>query len=244
LFCFVSTQHLFVLQRAHRLTEISSFILGRPGTKLRVGALEFESLPILPDTAMYDITLEMAEADGGVIIAALHYNVDLFDAGTIAGYVDNLTTLLQSAASSPYTPVDALSMLPVAQRSLMLHDWNVTRCAVCAVVLCTVCCVLCAVCCVLCAVCCVLCCLSRTVYYGLDLFVLCDSHAITCHSLCSGDWPQDSTLVAEFARVVQRTPNAVAAEAPDGTPITYAQLDAQSNQLARYALLFFVEDSM
>jgi non-ribosomal peptide synthetase component F len=127
---------MFVFQRAHKLPEISYFILGHPGGRLRVGPLELESLPLLPDAAQFDLTLEMAETPAGTVIAAMHYNTDLFDAATVQSFAQHYTQLLMSACASPHEAIGALPILPDALRSETLLRWNATTCVVGAVCVC------------------------------------------------------------------------------------------------------------
>ena len=51
----------------------------------------------------------------------------------------------------------------------------------------------------------------------------------------AGDWDYDRTLVNAFEQVVAAFPNNIAVEYGDSV-LTYAELDAQANQIAQYVL--------
>ena len=91
-----------------------------------MGPLEFESLSLLPDTAQFDLTLEMAEVTTGGIIAAMHYNTDLFDANTAKQFADLYTTIVRGVCAAVDSRIDSLPMLPSDMRAQMLVDWNKT----------------------------------------------------------------------------------------------------------------------
>src|SRR6185503_19663764 len=78
-------QVMFVLESSHRpdLQGASLFIMGEPGAQLNLNGLVLESFDLKQDTVQFDLTL-MLENVNGILVAALQYSTDLFEAETIA----------------------------------------------------------------------------------------------------------------------------------------------------------------
>jgi len=70
-------QTMFILEKAFSMNSTSSFIIGKPGTKLNIGSLEMESIPIQQEIAQVDVTLVVCE-DEQHLTAYIQYNKDLF----------------------------------------------------------------------------------------------------------------------------------------------------------------------
>jgi amino acid adenylation domain-containing protein len=73
--------------------------------------------------AKYDLTLSLAEGDGG-IGGSLEYNVDLFDAPTMVRLLDHLRALLEGVAADPGARLSALPLLGAAERQQLLREWS------------------------------------------------------------------------------------------------------------------------
>jgi len=125
-------------------------------------------------SAMFDITLAMAEVRGG-LRGSFNYNTDLFDQSTMARMVQHFETLLDSIVSDPDQRIADLNLLPAPERQQLLEEWNGSRTASIPPV----------------------------------------------------------TVVQLFEDQVARTPEAQAL-CSEGCYLTYAELNAQANQLARY----------
>jgi len=67
----------------------------------------------------------MAEMDHG-LVAALHYNKDLFDEATIERMLAHLDALLRGIVASPDNPVSSLPFLTSAEVQKLLVEWNKT----------------------------------------------------------------------------------------------------------------------
>ena len=74
-------------------------------------------------TAKFDLMLEMWEEEGQ-LQAAFEYSTRLFDASTVARFTGHFQTLLASILETPELPLTRLSLLPQAERALILEDWN------------------------------------------------------------------------------------------------------------------------
>ena len=119
-------QVMFVLQKAHLLEEgLAAFALGETGVKIKLGALELESLSLEKRIAQFDLTLMMAEVDGA-LSASWQYNTALFDAATIARMANHFQTLLEAIVAAPEMLVSELPFLTNSEQQQLLRDWNAT----------------------------------------------------------------------------------------------------------------------
>jgi amino acid adenylation domain-containing protein len=80
------------------------------------------------ETAHFDLTLQIADTDQG-LTAALVYNVDLFEAATIARMLGNFQTLLEAVVADPEQRLSDLPLLTEAERRQLLVEWNGPRTA-------------------------------------------------------------------------------------------------------------------
>ena len=78
------------------------------------------------ETAHFDLTLQIADTDQG-LTAALVYNIDLFDATTIARMLENFQTLLAAVVADPEQRVADLPLLTETERQQLLVEWNSSR---------------------------------------------------------------------------------------------------------------------
>ncbi|MFZ0751680.1 MAG: amino acid adenylation domain-containing protein, partial [Pyrinomonadaceae bacterium] len=120
-------QVMFILQKAHLLNEegLTAFSLGEAGARVKLGALELESMALEQRISQFDLTLVMVEA-GDTISASLQYNTDLFQAATIAQMTEHLKTLLHGIVTQPQQCLSELPLLTPAEKSQILFDWNQT----------------------------------------------------------------------------------------------------------------------
>ena len=75
----------------------------------------------------FEVTVNACLRDDGSIIAALQYQIALFDDETAARLASALTALLVDAARDPGRDVDALRLLSDEERHTVLTRWNDTR---------------------------------------------------------------------------------------------------------------------
>src|SRR5581483_9999726 len=76
--------------------------------------------------APFDITLTIFEVDGS-LSADFRYNVDLFDASTIARMEQHFVSLLEGAVAQSDQSILNLPLLTEAERQQILVDWNATE---------------------------------------------------------------------------------------------------------------------
>lgn len=91
----------------------------------RMGDLELHPVVAGSNVSRMDLALFLRELDTE-ILGSLEYNTDLFTRDTIVRMVGHFTTLAESAAASPATPLSRLTMLTHAER-LALAAWNETE---------------------------------------------------------------------------------------------------------------------
>ncbi|MEM8720136.1 MAG: amino acid adenylation domain-containing protein [Cyanobacteria bacterium P01_G01_bin.39] len=98
-----------------------------PMGTLELPGLTLSTLEIEGETAKFDLTLAMAEAETG-LICWWEYNTDLFEAETIARLDSYFQTLLAAVVSTPDQPVSQLpALLSDRQRHQLLVEWNQTQ---------------------------------------------------------------------------------------------------------------------
>ncbi|HEX7243014.1 MAG TPA: condensation domain-containing protein, partial [Longimicrobiaceae bacterium] len=89
------------------------------GPELEVALEEGET-----GTAMFDLTLEVMEAQGGAS-AVLEYDADLFEPGTVLRMAEHFRLVLESAAAAPDRPLSELSLLSADERR-RIESWTAT----------------------------------------------------------------------------------------------------------------------
>jgi len=113
----LSTSPLF--QVMFSLQNAPAGNLTLPGLTLKpVGAAEV-------GTAKFDLTLAMSEGAAG-LGGSLEYNTDLFDRSTIDRLLGHFRELLGAVVAAPDRSPVELPLLPAAERSQVLVEWNTT----------------------------------------------------------------------------------------------------------------------
>ncbi|MFP2912261.1 amino acid adenylation domain-containing protein, partial [Pyxidicoccus sp. 3LFB2] len=103
-------QVLFTLQNA-------------PHAEIALPGLRMEAAGTAGSTSKFDLTLAMGETAQG-LSAVLEFNTDLFEKKTAERLLGHLRVLVESAVKAPVTRVDALPLLPHAERQQVLVEWN------------------------------------------------------------------------------------------------------------------------
>jgi len=94
-------------------------------SRLKLKGLELDELEADTSTAKFDLTLYLTPTSNQ-IKAALEYNTDLFDAGTIRRMADNFKVLLSEIAVHSNKSIATLNVLSPCERRQVLIDWNRT----------------------------------------------------------------------------------------------------------------------
>ena len=93
-----------------------------PGTA-EVAGLALAPLAVEDETAKFDLTLTLFEADG-CVRGNLEYASDLFERATAARLAGHFQTLLAGAATVPAARLGELPLLTAAERRQVLTAWN------------------------------------------------------------------------------------------------------------------------
>jgi amino acid adenylation domain-containing protein len=95
------------------------------GNRLRLGPVEVETLDADAAAAKYDLSLVLAEEDGG-LRGMLTYRTDLFDAATVQRMLDHYAALLAEVAADASRPLADYALLGEGERRQVLEAWNAT----------------------------------------------------------------------------------------------------------------------
>src|SRR6266700_807858 len=115
-------QTLFVFEKPREVCEASS---SEPGESTTQERLSLEPLVYGQQGAPFDLTLRMIEVDGS-LSADLRYNVELFEAATMARIEQHFLTLLQGTVADPGQRITDLPILTQAEQRQLLA-WNDTQ---------------------------------------------------------------------------------------------------------------------
>ncbi len=120
-------QVMFVFQKAQLADgqDLTGFALGEPGSRVDLGGLALETVPLPQRIAQFDLTLTIGEV-AGRLVASFDANVDLFDAATIQRLAGHYERLLGGALAEPERPLPELALLDAAERRQLIEVWNDT----------------------------------------------------------------------------------------------------------------------
>src|SRR5712691_5320477 len=118
-------QTLFVLDRSREPWDASRSGEGETAVRLAQERLRLEPFIYGQQGAPFDLTLRMLDVNG-LLSADLRYNVDLFDATTMARIEQHFLTLLESIVADPGPRIAALPLLSKAEQHQLLA-WNSTQ---------------------------------------------------------------------------------------------------------------------
>jgi hypothetical protein len=107
------------------LFQVMFSLQNMPSSTIELPDLRIAPIDITRNKAKFDLILFMRE-QGDELVGTFEYNTDLFLPGTIARMGRHFTTLLESIAAAPDSPISCLSMLPEDERRTMLDTWNET----------------------------------------------------------------------------------------------------------------------
>jgi amino acid adenylation domain-containing protein len=120
-------QVMFVLQKAQLADgqELTACALGEPGAHADVGGLRLEVVPLEQRIAQFDLTLTMGEV-GEAFVASFDYNVQLFDAATVARWGRHFERLLAGIVAAPAAPISELPLITPEEERQLTAVWNDT----------------------------------------------------------------------------------------------------------------------
>ncbi|NNJ08506.1 non-ribosomal peptide synthetase, partial [Streptomyces sp. PKU-MA01144] len=88
------------------LVQAMVVLQNAPGMHPSLGGVRVDDYPLERDSALFDLTVEFEEYEGG-LRALVEYSAELFDAATVARFGQHLNTLLAAAVDDPAQPVSA-----------------------------------------------------------------------------------------------------------------------------------------
>jgi amino acid adenylation domain-containing protein len=123
-------QVMFTWHKAQLLDQegLAGFALGESGARIKVAALELESMALDQKVSQFDLTLSIVDRED-TLSGSLQYNTDLFEPRTIAQMVEHLKTLLQGIVVQPQQRLSEMPLLTGPERQQVLYDWNQTAIA-------------------------------------------------------------------------------------------------------------------
>lgn len=93
--------------------------------KLSLPGLSIDVLDMQPDSAKFDLTLDVKQDEQGVT-GKCEYNTDLFDKNTILRMICHFQRLLHGIVDEPHRPLTAFPLLTEEERRRLLVEWNTT----------------------------------------------------------------------------------------------------------------------
>jgi acyl carrier protein/alpha-ketoglutarate-dependent taurine dioxygenase len=101
------------------LFQVLFILQNTPRQAAGLSELSLDSLGVGSAPSRFDLTLSIMETDQGLVVT-WRYNVDLFDAATIARMIGNYETLLESIVAQPEARLDALEILTESEKRQQL----------------------------------------------------------------------------------------------------------------------------
>jgi len=102
-------QTVFVMQNVST-REVGAMATGQTRAISTWGNLQVEAIPLPETSALFDLTLTVAETDNG-LVATMQYNTDLFEADTADRMLQHFVQLLDSMVEDDQQMVNLLNML-------------------------------------------------------------------------------------------------------------------------------------
>jgi amino acid adenylation domain-containing protein len=120
------------------LFQVVFALQNAPMQPLELPGLTLNPLKFDVSTTRFDLELHLWERGYGLsglweevsegLSGFVAYNTDLFDASTIARFINHFQTLLASIVANPDARIADLPLLSVAERHQLLVEWNQTEC--------------------------------------------------------------------------------------------------------------------
>ncbi|HEY6804790.1 MAG TPA: amino acid adenylation domain-containing protein [Pyrinomonadaceae bacterium] len=108
------------------LIQVLLVLQNAPLPNLDLPELSLTPLDVDKGTAIFDLTLSIAEEQGSLKMSA-EYNTDLFEPATMRRLLGHYQTLLAAFVSQPAQHVAQLPLLTESERQQILIEWNDTR---------------------------------------------------------------------------------------------------------------------
>jgi amino acid adenylation domain-containing protein len=105
------------------LFQVAFVLQNAPMGDMQAEGLSFDLVAVADETAKFDLSLELLEADGAVA-GRLAYSTDMFDAATAGRMVRHFETLLSAALREPEAPLSRLPLLTAVEGQQVLQEWS------------------------------------------------------------------------------------------------------------------------
>ncbi|MEU9188406.1 amino acid adenylation domain-containing protein, partial [Streptomyces sp. NPDC048484] len=92
------------------------------------GLVQVDLEPDGPPAAKFDLALRLGDT-GESMTGEIKYSTALFDTATVERLLSHLLTFLDAVAAGPERPLSMLSMVTVAERGVLVGEWNNTAVA-------------------------------------------------------------------------------------------------------------------
>jgi len=107
------------------LFQVMFILQNGPKQRLELPGLSLQELEVDNGTAMFDLTVEMAEVDDG-LSCVFEYSTDLFEPATMTRMLGHFQSLLEGIAADPGQRLSALPLMGASERHQLLVEWNET----------------------------------------------------------------------------------------------------------------------
>jgi len=119
-------QTMFSIQRPQVAQDLAAFLVGAPGhASIAAAACQFEPIPIPVGESRFDLTVDVVEAVGTVMVRFIYAN-DLFRHTSVEQIGRHFTTLLEACIDTPDRPIHSLPLLSPVERQCLLGPRNDT----------------------------------------------------------------------------------------------------------------------
>ena len=108
------------------LFQVMFALQNTPVQSLNLPGVTLERVEVESRTAIYDLTLAMAEVETG-LLASMEYNTDLFDEATISRMLGHYERLLRSVVEDAGQRISEMALLSDEEAHQLLVEWNDTR---------------------------------------------------------------------------------------------------------------------
>ncbi|WP_139148577.1 condensation domain-containing protein, partial [Rhodococcus erythropolis] len=118
-------------QAHHPLFQVALFFQNMAGDALELPDLRVSEFDVGIDIAKFDLQLTASPVEGeagvgaGMVMSWL-YATDLFDAATVGGLAERLTTILRAMVTNPGTAVSDVELLSTKEMQNIIEDFNDT----------------------------------------------------------------------------------------------------------------------
>jgi amino acid adenylation domain-containing protein/non-ribosomal peptide synthase protein (TIGR01720 family) len=118
-------QTMFTLQKAHLMHEAgwTNLLMEQSTSRIALADLEAEAFDLDQHDAQFELSLQMAEVEGG-LMSAMQYNTDLFEPETITRWLGHFQTLLEGIVADPARPLGDLPLLPRDEQQRVRDEWS------------------------------------------------------------------------------------------------------------------------